>query len=134
MIQKFVSVVAVDREKKFLQLLFSINMTTVLKLFALCFSIKLSAAFSNVDLRNPIFVHGPFNAADAYFGYSIALDATGSVFVGAPGFLTGGAVFRCDFDGRRVENENAICEAIRSPTSNYYFNLIKLYVISQNSF
>ena len=75
--------------------------------FAKCF---------NVDLNHPILVHGPGsrNANETLFGYSLALDPAGSVYVGAPGYETGGAVFRCDFDGKRVAGEQAFCSEISS--------------------
>ena len=66
----------------------------------------------NIDLNHPILVHGP-TQEETLFGYSIALD-NGIVYVGAPGYRTGGAVFRCDFDGEKVAGEQAFCSEINS--------------------
>lgn len=67
----------------------------------------------NVDLKNVINAHGP--SADVLFGYSLALNPKGSLYVGAPEHNQDGAILRCDFDGRRVDGEQSFCSIIDLP-------------------
>ena len=52
------------------------------------------------------------SAAD-YFSYSMALDPQNSIlFVGAPGYETSGAVFKCPFQGSNPNEQTVSCSRI----------------------